>query len=181
MWSCESGYPSPLLIPCALYTGVSWADWNRVSVCPFICSSDESDECLDSNTFAWLSDTLWASLWVSLWRICLQCERPGFDPWVGKLPWRRERLSTQYSGLENSMDCIVHGVAKSRTWLSNFHFTSNSLWPCFLNKHIPTWLAYWENRFLAGRCQESEHWVWALPAWALWAICVSPDFHCSPK
>ena len=28
----------------------------------------------------------------------------------------------QYSGLENSMDCIVHGVAKSRTHLRNFHF-----------------------------------------------------------
>ena len=27
----------------------------------------------------------------------------------------------QYSGLENSMDCIVHWVAKSRTWLSDFH------------------------------------------------------------
>ena len=30
----------------------------------------------------------------------------------------------QHSGLENSMDCIVHGVAKSQTQLSNFHFTS---------------------------------------------------------
>ena len=29
----------------------------------------------------------------------------------------------QYSGLKNSMDCVVHEVAKSRTWLSNFHFT----------------------------------------------------------
>ena len=29
-----------------------------------------------------------------------------------------------YSGLENSMDCIVHGVAKSRTRLSDFYFTS---------------------------------------------------------
>ena len=28
----------------------------------------------------------------------------------------------QYSGLENSMDCIVHGAAKSRTRLSDFHF-----------------------------------------------------------
>ena len=28
----------------------------------------------------------------------------------------------QYSGLENSTDCIVHGVAKSRTRLSIFHF-----------------------------------------------------------
>ena len=32
--------------------------------------------------------------------------------------------SFQYSGLENSMDCIVHRVAKSWTRLSNFHFTS---------------------------------------------------------
>ena len=22
--------------------------------------------------------------------ICLQCVRPGFNPWVGKIPWRRE-------------------------------------------------------------------------------------------
>ena len=29
----------------------------------------------------------------------------------------------QYSGLENSMDYIVHGVAESWTWLNNFHFT----------------------------------------------------------
>ena len=27
-------------------------------------------------------------------RICLQCERPGFNPRVGKISWRRERLST---------------------------------------------------------------------------------------
>ena len=26
-------------------------------------------------------------------RICLQC-RPEFDPWIGKIPWRRERLPT---------------------------------------------------------------------------------------
>ena len=29
----------------------------------------------------------------------------------------------QYSGLENSVDCMVHGVAKSRTQLSELHFT----------------------------------------------------------
>ena len=28
----------------------------------------------------------------------------------------------QYSGLENSMDCILHGVAKSQKRLSDFHF-----------------------------------------------------------
>ena len=34
----------------------------------------------------------WASLVAHLVRICLQCGRPGFDLWVGKTPWRRERL-----------------------------------------------------------------------------------------
>ena len=55
-------------------------------------------------------------------KICLQCGRPGFDPSVGKILWRKERLPLQYSGLEKSMDYIVHWVAKSQTQLSNFHF-----------------------------------------------------------
>ena len=33
-------------------------------------------------------------LWLSGYRICLQCERPGFNPWIRKIPWRRERLPT---------------------------------------------------------------------------------------
>ena len=33
-------------------------------------------------------------LWLSWQRIHLQCGRPRFDPWVGKIPWRRERLPT---------------------------------------------------------------------------------------
>ena len=32
--------------------------------------------------------------------------KSGFDPWVGKIPWRRERLPTP-------VFCIVHGVTKS--------------------------------------------------------------------
>ena len=161
--------------------------------------------------------------WLRRESICLQCGRPGFHPWVGKIPWRRKWQSSpgllpgkshgqrslvgyspwghkesdtterlhyshykvnftiwgdsfkrikdhiylplipdylgfpdssvgkesacsagdpgsipglersfgegkgyllQYCGLENSMDCIVHGIAKSRTRLSNlgFHF-----------------------------------------------------------
>ena len=34
----------------------------------------------------------WASLVAKLVKISLQRGRPGFDPWVGKIPWRRERL-----------------------------------------------------------------------------------------
>ena len=29
-------------------------------------------------------------LQLSWWRICLRCTRPGFSPWVGKIPWRRK-------------------------------------------------------------------------------------------
>ena len=36
----------------------------------------------------------YASLWLSWYRICPQCGRPGLDPWVGKIPCRRERLPT---------------------------------------------------------------------------------------
>ena len=32
--------------------------------------------------------------WLKWYRICLQYGRPGFDPWVGKIPWRREWLPT---------------------------------------------------------------------------------------
>ena len=34
------------------------------------------------------------SLWLRWWRICMQCRGPGFDPWVGKIPWRRVWLPT---------------------------------------------------------------------------------------
>ena len=94
-------------------------------------------------------------------------EAPRFDFWVGKIPWRRDRLPTpvflgfpggsagkesacnvrdlglipglgrssgegkgyplQYSGLENSMDCIVHGAAKSQTWLSDFNYIQRAV------------------------------------------------------
>ena len=47
----------------------------------------------------------------------------GLVPGLGRSPREEKVYPLQYSGLENSMDCIVHGVAKSWTWLSNFHFT----------------------------------------------------------
>ena len=87
-------------------------------------------------------------------RTCLHYRRARFDSWVGKIPWRRDRLPTpvflgfprglagkesacdvgdlgsipglgrspgegkgypfQYSGLENSMDCVVCGSQRVR-------------------------------------------------------------------
>ena len=43
---------------------------------------------------------------------------------LGRSPEEGKGYLFQYSGLENPMDCIVHGVKKSRTQLSYFHFTS---------------------------------------------------------
>ena len=46
----------------------------------------------------------------------------GLIPGLGRSPGEGNSYPLQYSGLENSMDCIVHGVAKSQTRLSDFHF-----------------------------------------------------------
>ena len=75
-------------------------------------------------------------------RIRLQCSRLGFDPWVGKICWRREKLLFQYSGLQNSMDCVVHGVAKSQKLLSDFHFHGNSKFNRLRNHQISQRLHY---------------------------------------
>ena len=40
---------------------------------------------------------------------------PGSNPGLGRSPGEGKGYPLQYSGLENSMDCIVHGVAKSWT------------------------------------------------------------------
>ena len=104
----------------------------------------------------------WLALIAQPVKNLLQCRRPWFDSWVGKIHWRRDRLPTpvflgflggsvgkesiyhagdlslipglgrspgegkgyplQYS--ENSMDYVVHGVAKSHKQLSDFHSLS---------------------------------------------------------
>ena len=43
----------------------------------------------------------------------------GSIPGLGRSPGEGKDYPFQYSGLENSMDCIIHGVAKSWTSLSN--------------------------------------------------------------
>ena len=46
----------------------------------------------------------------------------GLIPGLGISPGEGKGYPLQYSGLANSMDCIVHGVTKSWTQLSDFHF-----------------------------------------------------------
>ena len=48
----------------------------------------------------------------------------GSIPGLRRLPGEGKSYPLQYSGLENSMDCIVHGVTKSWTQLSDFHLAT---------------------------------------------------------
>ena len=56
----------------------------------------------------------------------------GLIPGLGRSPGGGHGNPFQYSGLENSMDCIGHGVAKSQTQLSDFqfHFEGVNVQPC---------------------------------------------------
>ena len=48
----------------------------------------------------------------------------GSVPELGRSPGEGNSYALQSFGLENSMDCIVHGVTKSGTRLSNFDASS---------------------------------------------------------
>ena len=69
--------------------------------------------------------TLCPPWWLSWWRLYPQRGRPGFNPWVGKIPWRREWQPTpvfwpgEFHG-QGSL-AAVHGVAEesdTTEWLS---------------------------------------------------------------
>ena len=47
----------------------------------------------------------------------------GSIPGLGRTPGEAKGYPLQYSGLENSMDCIVHGVPKSQTGMRDLHIT----------------------------------------------------------
>ena len=54
------------------------------------------------------------------------------ETWVRSLGWedlleKGKATHSSILGLENSMGCIVHGVAKSQTRLSDFHFSMEHL------------------------------------------------------
>ena len=52
----------------------------------------------------------------------------GSIPGLGRFPGEGKGYPLQCSGLENSMDCIVRGVTKSQTRLSDFQYDQRSHW-----------------------------------------------------
>ena len=61
------------------------------------------------------------SLQLSRQRLCLQCRRSGFDPWVGKIPWRRKwqpipvPLPGKSHGQKSLVGCSPWGRKESGT------------------------------------------------------------------
>ena len=52
--------------------------------------------------------------WLRRW-IRLQCRTPGFNPWIGKIPWRRASNPLQCSCLENL--CGQRSLAGYSPWV----------------------------------------------------------------
>ena len=69
---------------------------------------------------------------------------------LGIYPGEGKGYPLQYPGLKNSVDCIVHGVAKNRTRLSNFHFSLSDK----LIKYPVTPSLTWPLKMLGGFKQE---------------------------
>ena len=65
---------------------------------------------------SWIQNLRKRKNWVNFPR------RPRFNPWVGKICWRREWLPTPLFLPGEFHGRRSHRVAKSRTWLSHFHF-----------------------------------------------------------
>ena len=102
----------------------------------------------------------------------------------------------QYSGLENFMDCIVHGVAKSWTWLSNFHFHFQSIHlprkragfsPCvgkipWRREQLPT-LVFWPGKFHGLYSPWGRKWnclaaLYSIHFEARWGLSLKIDLDC---
>ena len=78
------------------------------------------------------SSILGLPLWLSWKESACHVGDLGSIPGLGRSPGEGKGYPLQYSGMENSIDCIVHEVTKSQTWLSDFHFTSITHWGSIL-------------------------------------------------
>ena len=86
---------------------------------------------------------IWAFLIAQLVKNHLQCRRPGFNPWVGKIPWRRERLL-----IPVFWPGKFHGLYSPRgrkeTWLSDFHFHGyGCIWKRLCEWHLSSACLNW--------------------------------------
>ena len=87
------------------------------------------------------------------------------QPGLGRSPGEGNGYPLQYSGLENSIDYIVHGVTKSWTWLSDFHFTSQTVVPESLHHELES---FSNCKYLV--CISQTHWISC--SWTSKIVCI---------
>ena len=89
---------------------------------------------------------------------CKRHKRRRFDPWVGKIHWRRKWqptpifLSGESRGQRSLLQGTVHGVAKSQTWLKRQHTCMHRLLLdiipiCLTMCHLFFWEIFKSNHF----------------------------------
>ena len=93
---------------------------------------------------------------------------PGLVPQSGRSLGEGKGYPFQYSGLGNSMDCIVHRVTKSQTQLNDFHVHRASL-VAQLVKNPPAMWETWarslgrEDPLEKGKATHSNILAWRIP------------------
>ena len=100
----------------------------------------------------------------------------GSIPGLGRSPGEGSGYPLRYAGLENSMDCIVHGITKSQTRLSKFHFTSLHFicksWVSLVTQLVkntpamqetPVQFLGWEDPLEKGTATHSSILTWRIP------------------
>ena len=119
--------------------------------------------------------TLGLLWWLRWYRICLQCRRPGFDPWVGKTPWKREWVAILVflPGEFHGQRCLVvySPQVYSQTGLSDFHFTyfpyseaesqGPSCWVTFQCVHLIVFRVSVTSH-VRGHVTVQDVWIWGV-------------------
>ena len=110
---------------------ISWTEELGAGYCPWGRKESGTTEWLH---FSIIKGFPW---WLRRESLCLQCGRPGFQPWVGKIPWRRKwqsipvLLPGKFHGQRSLVGYSLWGHKESdMTEQLHFHF------------HFPWWLRW---------------------------------------
>ena len=91
--------------------------------------------------FTWVQVYTGLLWWLSWQRIHLQCRGPQFNSWVGKIPWRRDRLPLQCSWVSLVAQTVKNLSEMLETWVWSLGWEDpleegNSLqYSCLENPH----------------------------------------------
>ena len=76
--------------------------------------------------------------WLRRWSTCLQGRRCGFNPWVGKIPWRRkwQPIPVLLSGKSHGQRILIGPSSwdlKESDMTERLHFHFYTYWNCYIN------------------------------------------------